>query len=194
MNAFVKLPVRMTVGEFLAWEPGDGRNWQLVDGEPRAMAPAQATHSLLQAELAALLRNHLFEQGGPCRAATEAAVVPRVQSSHNLRVPDVIVTCTPGDGDDGLFSDPVLIAEILSPSNQADTWNNVWAYTSIPSVQEILILHSTKVGADLIRRRPDGTWPGDPSPVRGADLLLDSVGFRVPLADIYRTTRLRPGA
>ena len=87
MNALAKLPVRMTVDEFLAWEPGDGRKWELVDGVPRAMAPAKATHSLLQSELARLIGNHLLDQGSPCRVATEAAIVPRVQSSHNMRVP-----------------------------------------------------------------------------------------------------------
>ena len=30
----------MTVAEFLAWDAGDGRLWQLVDGQPQAMAPA----------------------------------------------------------------------------------------------------------------------------------------------------------
>ena len=194
MNALAKVPVRLTMAEFLAWEPGDGRKWELVDGEPRAMAPAQAIHSLLQAELARLIGNHLLEQGGPCRAATEAAIVPRVQANHNLRVPDLVVTCTPGDGDDGLISAPVLIAEILSPSNQAQTWSNVWAYTSIPSVQEILVLHSVGIGAEVLCRGPDGAWPADTSKVKAGDLVLESIRFRAPLADVYRTTRLRPGA
>ena len=94
----------------------------------------------------------------------------------------------------GLILAPVLIAEILSPSNQAQTWSNVWAYTSIPSVQEILVLHSVSIGAEVLRRGPDGTWPADTSKVKAGDLVLDSIGFRAPLADIYRTTRLRPGA
>lgn len=165
----------MTVDEFLAWEPGDRRKWELVDGVPRAMAPAKATHSLLQSELARLIGNHLLDQGSPCYAATEAAIVPRVQSSHNMRVPDLIV-------------------EILSPGNQADTWNNVWAYTSIPAVQEILVLQSTRIGAELLRRGPDGMWPADPALVASGELVLDSIAYRAPLADIYRTTRLHPGA
>jgi len=34
----------MTVAEFLAWNPPSARLWQLVDGEPQAMAPANRTH------------------------------------------------------------------------------------------------------------------------------------------------------
>jgi len=191
MNAHVKPPIRMTVDEFLAWDPGDGRKWELVDGEPRAMAPAKPTHAFLQNEMAALLRNHLLAQGSGCRSATEPGIVPGVQAGHNVLVPDLAVTCTPGDGDEeGTISAPVLVVEILSPSNQAETWNNVWAYTSIPTVQEVLVLHSTRIGADLLRRGPDGAWPADPSAVASGELILDSIGFRMPLADIYRTTRL----
>ena len=195
MNALAKMPVWLTVDEFLAWEPGDGRKWQLVNGEPQAMAPGKPTHAFLQAELAALIRNHLLQQGSPCRVAVEPGIVPRVLSSRNVRVPDLAVTCTPGDGDeDAVLSEPILVVEILSPSNRSETWDNVLTYPTIPTVQEILVLDSTRIRADLLRRASDGTWPADPSPVKSGDLVLDSIGFRVPLADIYRTTRLRPGA
>jgi hypothetical protein len=42
MSTARKLPPRMTVGEFLEWEPDDrsGALWQLRDGEPEMMAPA----------------------------------------------------------------------------------------------------------------------------------------------------------
>ncbi len=66
----------------------------------------------------------------------------------------------------------------------------MWAYTSVPWVQEVLVLHSTRIGADLLRRGPDGAWPTDPSAVASGELMLDSIGFRMPLADLYRTTRL----
>ena len=54
MGEAVKILVRMSVDEFLAWEPGDGRAWQLVDGEPQAMAPASIPHGILQTTLGAL--------------------------------------------------------------------------------------------------------------------------------------------
>lgn len=185
------MPVWLTVDEFLAWEPGDGRKWQLVNGEPQARAPGKPTHAFLQAELARLIGNHLLEQGSLCRVAVEPGIVPRVLSSRNLRVPDIAVTCTPGDGDeDATLSEPVLVVEVLSPSNRSETWDNVLTYSTIPIIQEILVLHSTRIGADLLHRGPDGAWPADPSAVEFGDLVLDSIGFRVPLAEIHRTTRL----
>ena len=87
----------------------------------------------------------------------------------------------------------MLIVEILSPSNRADTWRNVWTYTTIPSLQEILLLSSTSVRAELLRRGNDGNWPAASSVIEGGDLLLASIDLTVPLAAIYRTTRLARG-
>jgi Uma2 family endonuclease len=68
----------MTLDEFLSWDPRDssGRTWQLIDGEPVAMAPGNDTHASLQAEIARLLGNHLLEQRSPCRVVTEPGIVP----------------------------------------------------------------------------------------------------------------------
>jgi Uma2 family endonuclease len=84
----------------------------------------------------------------------------------------------------------VLLVEILSPGNQAKTWSNVWAYTSIPSVQEILVLHRTRIEAELLRRRPEGGWPEEPEHLTTGDLVLASIGFRVALRDLYARTGL----
>lgn len=190
MVAIARIPVRMSVDEFLDWVPGDGQAWQLVDGEPQAMSPAKRTHGMLQNELGALLRNHLLERGGPCAVATTPGVVPHVQANFNMRIPDLAVTCTEYEMEEAALSNPVLIVEILSSSNQTETWSNVWTYTTIPSVQEILVLFSIKIGADLLRRRKDGSWPQEPERITDGELILESIGFRTPLADIYRTTRL----
>ena len=84
----------------------------------------------------------------------------------------------------------MLIVEILSPSNAAETWSNVWTYTTIPSVREILILRTTEIGADLLRRQPDGLWPEQPAELRCGTLTLESIGFTCELRALYRTTRL----
>lgn len=185
-----KLPIRMTVEQFLNWEPGDGRLWQLVDGEPRAMAPANRTHGRLLARLTHFLESHFGEGQSPCSVIVAPGVVPRILAAHNVRIPDLAVTCSEYEQEESTLADPVLIVEILSPSNQAETWANVWAYTSIPSVREILVLRGDAVGAELLRRGPDGTWPEQPVTITDGELVLDSIGFRVPLVEVYATTRL----
>jgi Uma2 family endonuclease len=193
MSSVLKPSDPMTVAEFLTWEAPADRHWQLVDGEPIAMAPASRTHGSLQLELGALMRNHLVNTGSPCTVVTAPGIVPQVRSSDNFRIPDLAVTCTRYDIEDYDVSNPVLIVEILSPSDRSDTWRNVWAFATIPDLHEILILSSTAVRAELLRRGVDGSWPASSTVIEDGDLVLESIGLAVPLTAIYRTTRLARG-
>jgi Uma2 family endonuclease len=192
MSALAKIPGRMTVAEFIAWTPPVGQLWQLVDGEPQAMAPANRTHGAIQNELGRLIANALAEQQSPCTVVTTPGVIPHVQSQTNVRIPDLAVTCSGYDEEEQALIDPVLLIEILSQNNQAETCANVWAYTTIPSVKEILVLKAAEIGAELLRRSPDGTWPKTPLIIEAGNLTLESIGFSMPLAAAYRTTRLAP--
>jgi Uma2 family endonuclease len=184
----------MTVAEFLAWDGGGSQDrLQLIDGEVRAqMSPATAAHGAIQAELAYVIRGTLRGTGlDRCRVITEAAVQPRARSDFNLRVPDLAVTCTPAAPADVIVPSPVLIVEILSPGNAAETWANVWAYTTIPSVEEILIVSSFEIAAQLLKRGDDGNWPKDPVALDDGDTLdLATIGLSLPLRDIFAQTHL----
>jgi len=191
MAVLAKIPVRMTVDEFLVWDSGDEYRYELVDGEPRAMAPASTVHGFLQSELARLIGNHLREAASKCEVVTNPGVVPRLLSEHNVRIPDLAVTCSPLAAGQATLPDPVLLIEILSPSNQAKTWTNVWAYTSIASVQEILVLRADRMAAELLRRSPKGEWPERPIAMTEGELVLESIDFRVALADLYARTGMQ---
>jgi Uma2 family endonuclease len=106
------------------------------------------------------------------------------------------VICSEYEAEEPVIADPVLIVEILSASNEAETWANVWAYTTIPSVREIVVLQTVSIGAELLRRCPDGSWPRTPEAIESGDLVLESLGFQTSLTAVYRTTRLarRSGA
>ena len=177
----------MSVRDFHAWEPGDGVRYELVDGEPRAMAPASPVHGLLQGRLTALITDHLNRNKSGCSLVVAPGVIPQLLSAHNVWEADLGVTCSPVRLGQAALPDPVLLIEILSPSNQADTWSNVWAYTSIPSVKEILVLHSERLAAEVLRRSAQGAWPEQTEELRG-DLTLTSIDFRTPLADLYAGT------
>ncbi|MBV8091397.1 MAG: Uma2 family endonuclease [Alphaproteobacteria bacterium] len=190
MVVAAEVPVWMTVDEFLNWDSEDGYRYELVDGEPRAMAPASTLHGFLQNELGSLIRNHLREKAPACEVVANSGVIPRLLSEQNVRIPDLAVTCSQLAAGQPTLPDPVLPIEILSPSNQAKTWTNVWAYTSIPSVREILVLRADRVAAELLRRSPESEWPDRPMSIGAGDLVLESIGFRVALADLYARTGL----
>ncbi|MEO8715313.1 MAG: Uma2 family endonuclease [Acetobacteraceae bacterium] len=182
----------MSVEEFLDWDSGDFLKYELVDGEPRAMAPARPTHGVLQGRLATFINIHLDRENSACRLVVEPGVVPRILPDHNVRIPDLAVTCAPYETEEAVLTNPVLLVEILSPGNQASTWTNVWTYTSIPSVREILVLRTDRIGAELLRRSPAGDWPERPMAITDGELVLESVGMRVTLVDLYARTRLVP--
>ena len=60
---------------------------------------------------------------------------------------------------------------------------------------EILLLDNRSVGAELLRRRPDGSWPDAPETVAPDGVLtLESVGLTMTLRDAYVTTVHAPVA
>jgi Uma2 family endonuclease len=191
-HALRKLPRNMTVTEFLDW-PGDGsgRTFQLVDGELRAMSPGSATHGTIQANLCWLIRSALMATASGCRIVTEPGVITLNRPDTNLRVTDLGVTRTVDAPGQQALPDSIALIEVLSPGNAADAWDNVWAYTTIPSVREIAVVHSTRVLAEVLRRGADGHWPEQPEEI-GADatLRLESIGVAFPSREAYAQTHL----
>lgn len=191
-DALTKPPPTMTVVEFLGW-PGDGtgRTFQLVDGVLRAVSPGSATHGTIQMTFGRLIGNALVDAGGQYRVVAEPGIATRIRASTNLRVPDLGITGTADAPGQRTLPDPIVLIEVLSPGNATDTWDNVWAYTTIPSVREIVVVHSTRVMAELLRRGADGHWPEEPEEI-GADgtLRLESIDFTRPLREIYAQTHL----
>jgi Uma2 family endonuclease len=186
-------PPRMTLAEFLDWaDTVDGR-WQLRDGVPEAMAPTSDRHGTIQTEVVVRFTNHLRATGQPCRAATGVGVVPRFRSDRTALIPDAAVTCGP-PARDRFIPEPVILVEILSPSNETSSRLNALAYTTIPSAQELVLISSTAVGAELYRRQADGNWPAEPDMVGPeATLRLASIAFELPLRELYRDTALFAG-
>ena len=133
MPTALKIPDVMSVDAFLSWDAPKGYLWQLIDGVPLAMSPPAPLHGVIQSEATRLIGNHLVEQGRPCVVVTTPGVSPRFRSDRNFMIPDLAVTCSPADLTGKGLREPVVLIEILSPSNHAETWRNIWAYMTIPA-------------------------------------------------------------
>lgn len=190
MDAALKVPEFMTVEAFLDWDAPPGYLWQLRGGVPQAMSPPSPTHGIIQSRLDRLIGSFLEGRSSPCRTVITPGVIPASRSEINMLVPDLAITCSPVQRADRALANPVLLIEILSPGNQSETWMNVWAYTTIPSVHEIVVFHSEKIGALVLRRLADGSWPNEAAGVTEGELTFDSIGFRTSIEDIYRGTWL----
>jgi Uma2 family endonuclease len=186
-----RIAAPMTVTEFRNWADRQPGKWELVDGWPRAMAPASATHGLIQLRAGVLIERHIEDTRSPCRAVTEAPVVPSSFKRHNARAADLAITCTPPIEDEWELKEPVFILEVLSPSNQQDTRDNVWMYMTIPSVRQILLLESTSVRGEMFQRQGNGTWPEEAEALVTGDIVhVEPIRFSCPLDSFYARTSL----
>lgn len=124
------------------------------------------------------------------RAAANPGILLGRKEDRNYRIPDQGVTCSPLVWGEFALPNPILLIEILFPGNPAETWRNVWDYTTIATVREILTISTDSPGAQLLRRHPDTSWPDMPAPVQNGTLVLESIDVRAPLNDVYAGTWL----
>lgn len=106
-----------------------------------------------------------------------------------LAFPTLRVVCGDYDTEPAALTEPVVLIEILSPSNKRQTWSNVWSYATIPSVKEIAVFETESISAKLLRRLPDGSWPMEPELIEDGEFNSASIDVRFPVAAAYRTTR-----
>ena len=187
-----RLLPHMTADDFLAL-PTDpyGRKQQLIDGEVHTLSPASHTHAAIQANVAYLLVSAITAFGSELQVLTEGAVIPGMTASTNVRVPDLVVTATLDERGQQVVPDPVLMVEVLSPGNMDETRNNIRAYATLPSVQELVVIHSTRMLVEVHRRDAKGTWLPDPEYAGPGDRLrLPSVSLDCAVEAVYRTTWL----
>ena len=174
---------RMTLAEFLRWEDGTDIRYELWAGFPVAMAPPAPAHGFLAARLCARIEGAL-QSRRPCMVQVEAGIA-RLDLDDTCYVADLAVTCTPPQRGDQLISDPVLIVEVLSPTTgMHDRQTKVADYRRIPSVEEILLIDSASIFAEVLRREGD-RWITEI--VRGptARLSLASIGLTATMFDLY---------
>jgi Uma2 family endonuclease len=173
----------MTLAEFLRWEDGTDTRYELLAGFPVAMAPPAVAHGIIAARLCARIEAAL-QSRRPCMAQVEAGIA-RPDRDDTCYVADLAVTCQPPRRGDQLISEPVLIVEILSPGTAMyDRQTKVADYRRIPSVEEILLIDSASIFAEVLRREGD-RWITEI--VRGpqATLSLASIGLTATMSDLY---------
>jgi Uma2 family endonuclease len=190
MSAAHKLHDLLTVDAFLAL-PGDkhGRRMELIDGVVRLQDAPSDAHGRIHANIGYELTAHFRQNRMPCSVVIGGGVRPHLRSNWNFRVPDLAVTCARNTPDVQVVPDPVILIEVLSPSNAGNTWDNVRNYATIPSVQEIVLFESTRVEAHIA----SGHWPENPELVKtGGIVPFTAVDFDMPIEDAYRNTFLSP--
>jgi Uma2 family endonuclease len=149
-------PHRPSLAEYLAWEAEQtGRN-EFWRGEVFAMVGAKRGHGRVIANLMRHLGNHL--DGTPCQTFSENMKV-QVRDEAVL-YPDVLVTCDREfSADQAVFTAPILLIEVLSPSTQGYDRSRKFAiYRQIESLREYALVDPDTRRVEVYRLGDDGLW------------------------------------
>jgi Uma2 family endonuclease len=147
---------RMSRQEFRKWaEEQDGR-YELVAGEPVAMAPERVVHARLKARIWQAFDREIRERGLACEALPDGVTVEIGEDCDYD--PDAIVNCGERLPPDAIAApSPVIVVEVLSPSSAArDMAAKLADYFSLPSVRHYLILGNERRTIIHHRRGRDG--------------------------------------
>ena len=180
---------RMTLAEFLVWDDGTETRYELVGGQPRAMAPASGRHGAIQDNAAAVIRERLDRRRG--RIVHQAGVLLNIQGDDRYYVPDLAVTCR-AVSDTPYIDEPKFVVEVISPSTgRLDKDNKVPDYSTLPSVDEIWLIDSRKPLVHVYQR-VNGQWIGYVPLRPGQSFQSHFLGGEVPVDDLYEGIDFTP--
>ena len=189
MIANVQYPQKMTIEEYLDWEPLQDLRYEYVNGEVFAMTGGTIPHNDLALNLYRNLYPHLRSRG--CRANV-SDVKTKLSDRGPYYYPDVIVSCHPQDLNARNFIQyPTLIAEVLSPGTSAKDRGEKFAdYLQIPTLQEYLLIDSEKIFIERYCRGEGRMWLYYPY-IAGDIVTLSSLGFQCPIELLYENVGLK---
>jgi Uma2 family endonuclease len=127
------------VEEFLAWDDGTDRRYELVGGQIVAMAPPSEAHAAIVSNLGGELHDRLRS---PSRLLAKFGVKPPDRDDSFYQF-DLAVSCAPADPARRYVAEPEMIVEVLSPSTALhDRGRKLDHYRQLPSLKEILLVAS----------------------------------------------------
>jgi Uma2 family endonuclease len=173
----------VSVADYLAAEDTSQNRHEYLGGLVYAMAGETLAHNLISQNL--LLQIRRMTKGGPCRVfISDIRVNFHLRTDEYFYYPDIVVTCDKRDTHPRFVRYPKVIMEVLSESTErVDKREKLFAYTSIESLQEYVLVAQADREVTVFRRARN--WKAERiSGARGA-LKLESLGFRIPFSAIY---------
>lgn len=172
-----------SIADYLAWESEQSSRNEFWRGEVFAMVGGKRGHGRVIANLMRHLGNHLDDSG--CQVFSENM---KVQISEEaVLYPDVFVTCDRAfTADQAVFTAPVLVIEVLSPSTQAYDRSKKFAmYRQLASLREYALIDPDSRRVEAFRPAEDGHWKLFDMSDDDA-LVLQSVAFTIALSALFK--------
>jgi len=174
----------MNVEQFLDWAVGRPGRYELVRGEVFAMSPETANHAEIKGAIYTELKDAIRRQRLPCHVLPDGMTI-RIDDTTAYE-PDAQVYC--GEklkGDALLVPNPVIVAEVLSPSTRrVDVSVKLAGYFRLPSLAHYLIIDLTQPSI-IHHARADGGTILTRVFTEGR-ITLDPPGLELDIAQIYQ--------
>jgi Uma2 family endonuclease len=175
----------MTLDEFLVWERRQELRYEFDGFEPVAMTGGTLNHAAIADNAVDALRRLLRPSCRVFRGEVKVVVDGRV------RYPDVVVTCSPIDGQSDILPNPVVVFEVLSPSTAVvDRLTKNAEYAATPSILRYVMLEQVRIGATVFARE-GANWVGTVL-LDHAVLAMPEIGVELKLRDLYAGIELPP--
>lgn len=176
-------PHKQSIAEYLAWESEQAGRNEFWRGEVFAMVGGKRGHGCVIANLMRHLGNHLDDTA--CQAFSENMKVQ--VNEEAVLYPDVFVSCDREfTADQAVFTAPVLVIEVLSPSTQACDRSKKFAmYRQLASLREYALIDPDSRRVEVFRPAEDGHWKLFDMSDDDA-LVLESVACTVALFAVFK--------
>lgn len=184
---------RMTAAEYLEWERASDTRHEFFDGEIVDFAGSSLNHARIVVNIATEL--HDQTRSKDCELFT-TEIRLRVGHAKAYTYPDIMIICEkPRVADDqkDTVLNPAIIMEVLSPSTALiDRVKKFHLYTSIPSLQEYLLVAQDSAAIEQYVRQADGKWLYAKIIGIESEIALPTLGCALKLADIYTGVEFPP--
>lgn len=181
----VAIPSGFSPQDYLAIEQENTVRHEYRYGLVYAMAGGSDNHSRLSINLLTEINLHLRDS--ECQFFSADVKVNYADAFFYY--PDAFVTCDPQDQVDRYVKRyPKLIVEVLSPSTEEfDRGVKFQDYQSLNSLEEYVLISQDEMRVECFRRvqATDSLWEME-SYGPGDAVILQSIGLRVAIADLYR--------
>ena len=195
-----------TEDEYFAFEERSQERWEFLPDGPlsldgshlgriRAMSGGTLDHGGIGGNLVTALNVALRGAGiRTCRVFGSDVRVHPPEGRNTY--PDVSVLCGQPDlyrGRNDIFTNPIFVAEVLSPSTEAyDRNKKRLAYQTIPTLQHYLLITADRARVELYTREVSG-WHMEAYEGLETILPLSALGVTLALADLYAQVNFEQG-
>lgn len=178
----------MSLDGFLAFleDRPKGERWELDDGVPLMNPQPTRRHDWIQTNILEALRQHWRLHASPWRPSGPSQVP--VPGAARTVAPDILVA--PDDGRDDLCITPapLVVFEVLSPSDRPRRQaSKLAAYAAVSSIESVVLVRQDRRSVVVHRRNPAG---GLSAIVCTDEVDLPEIGVTLTLDMIYAYTPL----